>query len=241
MTRLVSWLPVLSVLLACCTTDDPPSTVAPVDARAANAAAFAVHGARLAAERPGAWVLIADGAVQGTWDDFEPAWTAASARHTEHQYLYRAGIDDRDDVFVLSPFVDPDTGWVQLGRRMVAPWRLTMAAAPHEWHRRSGDRDLVAHWPDDLARVTLASPDGSTARTVATAASMLFEHDLTLTPTLAAELGLGRIEAPGSARYTTDGAPCRKVPVRVRVPELEIDVVAIGFVLPADLVGASGR
>ncbi|MBK8978179.1 MAG: hypothetical protein IPM29_19920 [Planctomycetes bacterium] len=218
---------------------EPASSTA-ADVRAANVAAFEREGARLATDCPGDWVLIAEGRVRGHWRDFADAWQVAARESGPHLYLYRAGIDDGDATFVLSPFTNDDPHWTQLGGRFLEPLGLTIGMAPHLWSRQVGGRTLVARWPGDDAHVELVAADGGVSRRTTTVASALFDADVTLTETAATALGAGRIEAPGKAWYASRDWPCRKVLLRVRLPELEIDAPAIGYVLPADLTSLTG-
>lgn len=203
--------------------------------RAANEAVLQREGARLAAEVPGAWVLIAHGSVRGTWPDFESGWRAAQAEDAAHLYLYRAGIDDGDVTFVLSPFGSTDPRWTQLGHRFWGPFKLTLEAAGDVWSRKVDGETLRVAWGDAGARLELTLPGDGPVEVERTVPSMLFEYDVSLTETLASSLDLGRIEAPGRAWYSSSKWPCRKVILRLRIPELRIDEPVVGFVLPADL------
>jgi hypothetical protein len=215
-----------------------PSPQAPArDERGENHAAWRERGAELAREHPGAWVLIARGAVLGTWREFDAAWRAAEplAAEVEHAYLYRAGVDDVETTFVLSPFTAERPHWGQLGRRVRRGWHLTIAAVGNTWI--IGDRQVA--WGDLEAALTLVNPCTSAEHRVRAVASNLFQEDLTLRPEDARALGLGRFTAPLPAYYSDREHPCEKVLVRVRVPELDIDVPALAFVLPEDVVRAT--
>ncbi|MCP4093311.1 MAG: hypothetical protein GY747_07670 [Planctomycetes bacterium] len=185
---------------------------------------------RLAQTDAGSWILIAGGKVLGPWVDFQDAWARASVVPAEqdHAYLYRLGIDDAEPVFYLSPFLDNDPHWVQLGRRCWGEWGLTIAAANNVWYRNGKS----VTWGDMEARIHLFTPAEHSESQVRAVASMMFEADLTLRPSDAAILGAGRFTAPGYAYLFDESNPCKKVLVLVRVPELGIDVPAMAFILP---------
>ena len=199
--------------------------------RQANHEAWKQHGPRLAVEHPGTWVLIAAGTVRGPWSTFDEAWTHASALSPRelHAYLYRPGVDDVETTFLLSPFRSENPHWVQLGRRIRVPWRLTIAAVGNEWSRDG----LRVAWGDSEARVLLESLDLTHEHTTRAVASNLFQYDLTLRQEDAKALGLGRFTAPLPAFLKGKDYSCEKVLVRVRIPELEIDSPAVAFVLPS--------
>jgi len=206
-------------------------------AREANLAAYERDGARLAEESPGQWVLISGGVTFGPWRTFDEAWAAAetTAGSASHAFLYRAGVDDVDVTFLLSPFGPQRSRWTQIGMRLRRPMKLTMLAVGDVWQRQVNGSTLTAAWGDAGARLVVASPDGAREVTVRGVASGLFEEDLTITASMADELGLGRFEAPGAAYYVDEHWPCRKVVVRLRIPELEIDLPAVAYVLPREL------
>ncbi len=212
-----------------------PGTLDPRgEQRAANQACWEEHGGALAAEHAGDWVLIAGGSVRGHWSAFEAAWSAAEGLRPppEHAFLYRAGVDDQETTFVLSPFLGSSPRWMQLGIRIRRPWKLTIAAAGDTWYR--GDRQVS--WGDAGARLVISAPGGGLVRSVRAVASNLFEFDLTLRPVDAETLGLGRYTAPGPAFLYDRSNRCDKVVLRVKIPELDVDVPAVAFVLPADPV-----
>ena len=201
--------------------------------RLRNHGAWQEHGAQLALEHHGAWVLIAGGEVLGTWRDFDQAWLRANKlpENEAHVYLYRAGVDDVEVTFRLSPFLSSDPHWVQLGRRIRRPWRLTIAAVGDTWYR-DGQR---VSWGDAGARIQSANLGSSAEHELRAVASNLFQHDLTLRPADARALNLGRFTAPLPAFYNNADHPCEKVILRIRIPELDIDVPAVAFVLPDDI------
>lgn len=215
----------------------PPIAEAAMDARAAQAAAnhatWELHGARLATESPGQWVLIVGGQVHGPWPKFEHADPAARelAGDAQHAYLYRAGVDDVDVEFVLSPFTNAAPHWQQLGTHVRKGWRLTIAAADNTWYR--GAKSVT--WGDMAARVQLESLDGRFRHTLRAVASGIFEDDLTLTAADARALGSGIFRAPGKATYFGFEGACDKQLVRLRIPELDIDCPAMAWVLPEEL------
>ncbi|MEM6568340.1 MAG: hypothetical protein AAF726_24885 [Planctomycetota bacterium] len=248
MTR--AFLSLLTLVTVSCTApaptpsaeEEPAAAAAPAvrpthEARAANVAAYEREGTRLAAEARGQWVLIAHGEVVGHWPDFDAAWSEAerSASDAAHAYLYRAGIDDIDVTFVLSPFLSSDPGWVQMGRRAQRPQRLTIAAADNTWARKVGAETRSVTWGDDRARFVVTSPDREREAVVHGVASGLFQEDLTITEETAERLGLGRFEAPGRASYAEDRWTSRKVVARLTIPELEVDVPVVAYVLPEEL------
>lgn len=215
--------------------DAPAQAAEPV--REANLAAYERDGARLAEESPGQWVLISGGVTFGPWRTFDEAWAAAEATAdgASHAFLYRAGVDDVDVTFLLSPFGPQRSRWTQIGMRLRRPMKLTMFAVGDVWQRQVNGSTLTAAWGDAGARLVVASPDGAREVTVRGVASGLFEEDLTLTASMADDLGLDRFEAPGAAFYVDERWPCRKVVARLRIPELEIDLPAVAYVLPREL------
>lgn len=224
----------LPFLLVCACSNPQPAPLkeeVPVSLQEArNHMAWEQHGATLAAESPGDWVLIAEGRVLGHWPTFGDAWGEASLLPTsvKHAYLYRAGIDDREPTFTLSPYLNTDPHQVQLGIRVRKPWMLTIAAAGNQWFR---DGKKVA-WGDAEALVHLENPSNGATHAVRAVASNLFEYDLTLRFEDARALGLGRFTAPQAAHLYTPGNPCRKALVVLRIPELDIEAPAMAFVLP---------
>ncbi len=183
----------------------------------------------------GKWVLLAGGQLHGTWFDFDSAWRVANGLPDEqlHAYLYRAGIDDVECTFYLSPFTNNNPRWNQLGIRIRRPWKLTIAAVADTWYR--GDKKVS--WGDSGARVQLsATPaalsEDSVDHSVRAVASNMFEYDLTLRQADVDQMGLGRFTAPTPAYYLDKKHPCAKVIVRVCIPELEIEAPAVAFVLP---------
>ncbi|NQU50424.1 MAG: hypothetical protein HQ519_17380 [Planctomycetes bacterium] len=195
---------------------------------AKNHAAWLEQGSALAQEQPGDWVLIGDGAVQGTWGDADTAWQQAQSLPEEwlHAYLYRAGIDDVEITFQISPFTSQHPHWVQLGRQIRMPWKLTIAAVDNTWYRD----DKKVSWGSMEARLQLENANGSKQHRVHAVASNMFLHDLTLRAADAEALGLGRITAPLPAFYGSSSKPCNKVVLRLRIPELDIDDIAVAFV-----------
>lgn len=199
---------------------------------AANHGYWQNHGAQISSDHHGKWILIADGTLHGQWLDFNSAWKTAHALPAEqsHAYLYRAGIDDVEIKFNLSPFMNNNPRWVQLGVPIRRPWKLTIAAVADTWYR--GDKKVS--WGDAGARVELtAAPDGKQKPHVVRAvASNLFHHDLTLRESDVQALGLGRFTAPAAAIYGHGEQPCRKVVLQIAIPELGIQAPAVAFVLP---------
>ncbi|MEM9383368.1 MAG: hypothetical protein AAGB93_25725 [Planctomycetota bacterium] len=260
MTRslLPSALLVAALAAACSsTTPDPKDDAVPEPgptpialdpravARAQNDAAYHRDGARLAAEAPGQWVLIVHGATHGPWASFDDAWRAAEdqAAGAAQAYLYRAGVDDVDVTFALSPFLSSDPNWTQMGRRMQRPLKFTIAAANDTWSRRVDGEVLSATWGNARARFVLRSPDRGTEFVTRGGASGLFTDDLSITEDAAERLGLDVFEAPGVAYYADERWPCRKALVHLAIPELGVDVPGIAYVLPRDLtepIGWSG-
>jgi hypothetical protein len=198
-----------------------------------NQAFWQLRGAQLASERPGDWILIAKGEVQGSWKNFEPAWKVANALAPaiQHAFLYRAGIDDVESIFELSPFLSNDPHWVQLGTRIRKPWGLSMAAVNNHWFRQRKGLDVA--WGDDEARLRLSN--GDRHHEVRAVASNLFDADLTLRATDAERLGLGRFTAPTVAYWHDRSNLCQKFVLRLRIPELDIEAPAMAYVLPAEL------
>jgi hypothetical protein len=196
---------------------------------AINHDAWVEQGPGLIQDQPGAWVLIANGAVQGTWTDADTAWEQAQALPEDwlHAYLYRAGVDDVEITFSISPFTSQRPHWVQLGRRIRQPWGLTIAAANNTWYREG--KEIT--WGSMEARLQLENASGSGQYQVQAVASNLFSHDLTIRATDARAMGLGRFTAPLPAFYGDASTPCEKVVLRLRIPELDIDEVAVAFVL----------
>jgi len=184
---------------------------------------------RLATTHTGSWVLIAGGELLGPWKNFDDAWARAAQIPDEqdHAYLYRLGVDDVDQVFFLSPFLDSDPHWVQLGTRCWGKWGLTIAAANNVWFRNGKS----VTWGDMEAQLHLFTPEDHAESLVRAVASSLFDGDLTLRPSDATILGLGRFTAPGFAYANNKNTPCEKVLVLIRVPELDIDVPAIAYIL----------
>jgi hypothetical protein len=105
---------------------------------------------------------------------------------------------------------------------------LTIAAANNVWYRN----DKSVTWGDMEARLHLFTPEDHAESQVRAVASSLFEGDLTLRPSDATILSLGRFTAPGFAYANDMNTPCKKVLVRIRVPELDIDVPAMAYILP---------
>ena len=195
-----------------------------------NHLAWEEHGRGIAAESPGSWVLIAGGEVLGTWADFEDAWQEANKLPSEkvHAYLYRAGVDDQPVTFMLSPFRSDQPHWIQLGVRVRRPWGVTISAVNNSWTRAG--RSVA--WGDLEARLYIENPDTSKQREVRAVASNLFQEDLTLRRSDVRALGLGRFTAPLPAYYLSEENPCEKVVLTFRIPELDIDVPAVAYVLP---------
>ena len=203
--------------------------------RSSNLTAWKRSAALLAADAAtqGHWVVFTDGEFRGSFEELHEAWEAAF--DAEHALVFRPGIDDVDVTFPLSPFLNNDPRWTQLGTRLWGQFDLMIEAAGNVWHRRDDGRVLSMAWGDAGVRAELASFDGSKSVMTRTVPSGIFEQDLSLTEAQAEALGLGRIEVPGRAYYGSKKWPCRKVLLRVRIPALEIDVPAIGFVLPKEL------
>lgn len=215
-----------------------PEARTPLDsARATNAARYEAEREALAAEHPREWILIVGGTAHVLGADANVAWAEAEriAADAEHAYLYRAGLDEGDVEFALSPFFSGDPNWSQFGVRGRRPLKLTLIAAGNVWTRRVGDETLEAAWGDDDARLQLSAPGTAGTSSIRVVASHLFEDDLTITERAARELGVGRFEAPGVARYVGSDAPCRKVPVRVTIPELRAEVPTMAYVLPDEV------
>ncbi len=203
--------------------------------RLENHRAWQEHGATLAQEHPREWVLISGGEVKGTWKHHDPAWKAANAlpETVLHAYLYRAGVDDLETVFKISPFMSQDPHWVQLGVHARRPWKLTISAVGNGWHRRDGKS---VYWGDMEALLRLENVAGTAQHQVRAVASNSFEQDLTLRPADAKALGLGRFTAPQPAYMYNREKPCIKVVLRIRVPELDLEAPAVAYVLPEDEV-----
>ncbi|MBC8405200.1 MAG: hypothetical protein H8E15_08235 [Planctomycetes bacterium] len=227
----------LPLLFAACQTPAPepqekiesPQPVATFEQQLAkNHATWMEQAPALIQDQPGDWVLIADGAVQGTWSDADSAWEQAQALPEKwlHAYLYRAGIDDVEITFQLSPFTSQRPHWVQLGRQIRMPWKLTIAAVDNTWYRD----DKKVSWGSMEAQLQLENASGSKQHRVQAVASNMFLHDLTLRAADAQALGLGRITAPLQAFYGDASRPCEKVVLRLRIPELDIDEIAVAFV-----------
>jgi hypothetical protein len=146
----------------------------------------------------------------------------------KHAYLYRPGIDDVECTFYLSPFLNTNPRWNQLGIRIRRPWKLTIAAAFDTWYR--GDQKIS--WGDAGAHLRLSDGVEPTTHSVRAVASNMFEYDLTLRQADVDALGLGRFTAPTPAFYNGPDHPCPKVLVQVQIPELDIQAPAMAFVLP---------
>jgi len=217
-----------------------PTEKSPFDLeRAENLTVHGARGVTLATEAPGQWVLITRGEVHGPWRDFDSAWSEAQtiAKGALHAFLYRAGLDDVDVEFRLSPFLSSHPRWTQIGYRLGRPMGLTMYAAGDVWSRKVGGKILKAAWGDAGARLTLSDPERRGTAEVRGVRSALFEQDLTITEDAALNLQLGRFEAPGVARYIGRPETCRKVLVRLSIEELEYDVATIAYVLPRSITG----
>lgn len=235
-------LPAFLCLLSACAGPEHVATQSPSPKPSqleVNHAAWQEIGEELRQKHPGKWVLIASGELQGTWLDFDSAWNVAEElpQQVKHAYLYRAGVDDVECTFHLSPFQNHQPRWNQLGIRVRRPWKLTIAAAMDTWYRD----DKKVSWGDAGARVQLSpastpnreATKGANPYSVRAVASNMFEHDLTLREADVAALNLGRFTAPAPAYYLNKEHPCRKVLVRLSIPELGIEAPAVAFVLPA--------
>ncbi|MGB0953355.1 MAG: hypothetical protein ACPG31_09015, partial [Planctomycetota bacterium] len=190
------------------------------------------QGARLRTEAKGQWVAIADGALLGHWDSFEDALAVLQfAQHDKsHAYLYRAGVDDLPMQFSLSPFLNNDPHWSQIGRSLAGQWGLTMAAAGNVWER---DGKVVA-WGDDQEAQAIFSNtvSGKTYREGIVVSAML-QGDITLRPSIAEDLKIGAFECPVPASpWGKDEILCQRIPVRVQFPALGIDSVGMAIILP---------
>lgn len=190
------------------------------------------QGARLRMEAKGQWVAIADGAVLGHWDSFDDALAVLQFAQDDrsHAYLYRAGIDDMPLQFSLSPFLSTDPHWSQIGRSLAGKWGLTMAAAGNIWERDG----KVAAWGDDndAQAVFSNTVTGKTYQEGIVVSAML-QGDITLRPAIAEDLKLGEFECPVPATpWGKDEILCRRIPVRVQFPSLEIDSVGMAIILP---------
>lgn len=201
--------------------------------RAANERAYRENSAFLSEIHHGRWVVIAGGIVTASFERLETAISAANRLHPEalHRFVFRPGVDNADEHFVQSPWLNSDPNWIQLGRRFRADCPLTIT--PFEWRRG----DQVHPTADGRGHVDIGAPSSPAATNVRAVCSNLFEQDITITEAIADARGLERFSVPGTAFMgSRDRIACSKVLCRVKLDDLGIDAVFTAFVIPQSFV-----
>jgi len=204
--------------------------------RAENEKAYRESSRYLRDAHAGRWVVIVDGVVLASFDRLESASAVADRAFpkAQHRFVFRPGIDDGDEEFVLSPWgIDPN--WFQLGRRFRKDYPLVIS-----YDRWSSDAG-VHTTRDGRGWVTLSAPGEEPTATVRVVCSNLLEQDLSITGAIAETLRLERFSVPGKAylRHAANkNVACRRVLCRVTLDDLAIDSMFTAFVIPQTLVDA---
>ena len=246
-----AFLTICALLLAACgqkpslaRRPTPPRTHE--DLRAANVAAYEAARERLLRDSAGQWTLIVRGIeVHVSADTFEAACARADALAPDdsHRFIWRPGTDDARREFYLSPWVDKpgeQGNWMQLGIAFVARVGVRETFSPSvgtSWSLNGRERSWSV---PGVSRVTLKlqAPCGPAEEDADIVSSKSFVHDITLTPEIAARLGVERAAIPGSAFAAGGDKAWRLAWVRVKEPTLGIDEMAVGFIVPPELWAA---
>ena len=192
--------------------------------------AWESHRAELIREHAGAWTLIARGKMFGAWDDFDDAWEVASSLPVSvvHAYLFRIGIDDVETTIQLPPISSENPLWVHLGLPSMQRIGLKLRFPRNIW--MANGKEVT--WGEQEARLILQNPGQTLRHEVRAVASSNFMGELTLRPIDAKALDLGRFTAPVPAYLQGSSKPCERIVLRVKIPELDVDLFMMAFVLP---------
>lgn len=188
------------------------------------------HAEDLARQHAGEWTLIAQGKLIGSWPDFHRAWEAASALSVQvtHAYLFRAGQDDVETTIQLPPIQLEDPNWIHFGMASMERMGLLLSFPDNVWEANG----KKVTWGEQDARLVLENPSRTLRHEVRAVTSTGFQGELTLRPIDAEALDLGRFTAPLPAYPEGGTQACKKVVLRVSVPELEAHFPIVAYVLP---------
>lgn len=214
-------------------------------ARARNLALYEREKERLHRDLLGKWVLIADRAPEEVEGAFKPLLVgdtlesvAALAPDAKHRFVFRVG-DEGDVTTVASAWHAPRSA----GSGFVRATGLTSFADKGGGvvELRKGEAVVTFHdaSPFPRIRVGIERPSGPSPAAPEAREVLLgtVGPTLALAPADDERLGLARWEVPGTE--IVGGVPCRRVLVRVSIPELEIVstvVAAVPDVAPERLV-----
>ena len=188
------------------------------------------HAVDLARKHAGEWTLIAQGKLIGSWPDFDRAWELASALPIEvsHAYLFRAGQDDVETTIQLAPIRFENPNWIHFGMAGMTQMGLVLSFPDNVWE--ANGRKVT--WGEQDARLVIENLSQTLRHQVRAVASTGFQSELTLRPIDAEALDLGRFTAPLPAYPEGGTQACEKVVVRVSIPELEVSLPIVAYVLP---------
>jgi hypothetical protein len=224
--------------------------------RKANEGAYATLEPAFAKKHTKEWAAIAGGKLVGAFDSFEAADEAVrkAAPDAKHAFIYEAGSgDEREAHFDFSIRRKDDgtaLGWLEVstlffGRRLeiqeVMSAGMTDQGMQHScaWKRKGKSLPLRHDGVFGFVALDLAGPGGTTKAEFESSGAIM--QDLVVTEDLVRTLGLARWSIPTDAMPSIppEGVPphvrFRRVRCRVRIPELDVDTLAVAYVVPPEV------